>query len=489
MKCDFPILRRALAFCLLTLSAEAAETPSKASLPAAAPAFVKVLILSGGGKEDTAAWRASSQLLEETLTRTGRFEVRVTESPAGLTATALAAYDLVVDNNPAAASESAVLEAFVESGKGLVVTRNALEPLPVVNSSDPTDPTARPDPIRAAGLTALTKVSWPDAACGPFQMMDLKPAAAEHPIFAGLTMPLRSGDRLPSGLALQAGAEVLAASKEGVPLLISTNHGKGRVLSTVLGSDPAARQEPAFLTTLGRGAEWAATGKVTLPPRMAIPEPDADALRVLIITGGHDHEGSFYSLTEGYRDLAWAQVSSSDMAFKEDLRPKYDVIVFYDFSRDLDDRGRRNLQDFVAAGKGLVVLHHAVLSYQKWPWWSEEVVGGRYRLSHEGTIPNSTVKAGEEHFITAEGPSPITDGLTPFHVFDETYKGLWISPKIKPLLHTDNPTSDPVVGWIGPCTTSRVIYLQLGHDHTPFRHPAYRALVHRSILWTAGRLP
>ena len=27
-----------------------------------------------------------------------------------------------------------------------------------------------------------------------------------------------------------------------------------------------------------------------------------------------------------------------------------------------------------------------------------------------------------------------------------------------------------------------------GHDHTPFRHPSYRALVHNSIIWTGGKL-
>ena len=59
---------------------------------------------------------------------------------------------------------------------------------------------------------------------------------------------------------------------------------------------------------------------------------------------------------------------------------------------------------------------------------------------------------------------------------------------IQPLLLTDNPTSDRTVAWIGPCTTSKVVFIQLGHDHTPFGHPSYRALVHNSILWTAGKL-
>jgi type 1 glutamine amidotransferase len=128
------------------------------------------------------------------------------------------------------------------------------------------------------------------------------------------------------------------------------------------------------------------------------------------------------------------------------------------------------------------------LNFQKWPWWYEEVVGGLYRLERQGSVPNSTVKYGEEHLITPAGEHPITAGISPFHVADETYKGLFISPNIKPLLLTDNPTSDRIVAWIGPCTTSKVVFIQLGHDHSPFRHPSYRAIVHNSVLWTAGKL-
>jgi len=146
------------------------------------------------------------------------------------------------------------------------------------------------------------------------------------------------------------------------------------------------------------------------------------------------------------------------------------------------------LRDFVESGKGIVVLHHGILNFQKWPWWYEEVVGGLYRLESKNGIPGSTVKFGEQHQITAAGKHPITDGLTPFRITDETYKGLFISTNIQPLLLTDNPTSDHTVAWIGPCTTSKVVFIQLGHDHTPFRHPSYRALVHNSILWTGGKL-
>jgi type 1 glutamine amidotransferase len=214
----------------------------------------------------------------------------------------------------------------------------------------------------------------------------------------------------------------------------------------------------------------------------------AEPVRGLLITGGHDHETSFYTLFEGYKDLARIPVTSSSMAFQSDLRGKYDVLIMYDFSRDLKETGKKNLRDFVESGKGIVVLHHALLNYQEWPWWYEDVVGGSYRLRKEGNIPSSTYKGDQQIPVTAEGDHPITREIGPFQVVDETYKHMWISPRVRPLLTTDNPNSDRVLAWIGPCATSRVVAIQLGHGPTVFSHPGYRTLVHNAILWSAGRL-
>jgi type 1 glutamine amidotransferase len=233
----------------------------------------------------------------------------------------------------------------------------------------------------------------------------------------------------------------------------------------------------------------AATGSSLTPPaEPPAPQPRADAVRGLLITGGHDHETSFYTLFHGYEDMARVPVTSSATAFQSDLRGKYDVLIMYDFSRDLTETGKKNLRDFVESGKGIVVLHHALLNYQKWPWWYEDVVGGSYRLGKDGDLPASTYKGDQKIFVAREGKHPITRELEPFHVMDETYKRMWISPKVRPLLITDNPNADRFLAWIGPCSTSRVVAIQLGHGPTVFSHPSYRALVHNAILWSAGRI-
>ena len=81
---------------------------------------------------------------------------------------------------------------------------------------------------------------------------------------------------------------------------------------------------------------------------------------MLLITGGHDHETAFYSLFDGYQELGSIPVVTSSTAFQNDLRSKYDVVIMYDFSRDLDEKGKKNLRDFVESGKGVVVLHHVL---------------------------------------------------------------------------------------------------------------------------------
>ncbi|RPJ57450.1 MAG: ThuA domain-containing protein [Acidobacteria bacterium] len=211
-------------------------------------------------------------------------------------------------------------------------------------------------------------------------------------------------------------------------------------------------------------------------------------VRLLVVTGGHDYETSFYTLFEGYPDLVWDHATSNKEAFKQNIVPKYDVLLLYDMSQDLDDKGRQNLQVFAESGKGVIVLHHALVSYQTWGWWSKELVGARYRLEKEGDTPASTYKHDEELRVSATLEHPITAGLKPFQITDETYKGMWISPAVKVLLKTDNPTSDGPVAWITPYEKSRVVSVQLGHDGKAHRHPVFRELIRRAIFWSAGRL-
>jgi type 1 glutamine amidotransferase len=439
---------------------------------AAAGSPLRVLILSGEG---SAGGGATTPALQGLLAGTGRFDVRVCESPVGLSAGTLERFDLLVDNGAGLTSggdtEKAVA-GFVASGKGLVVARGAL-----------------------GGSAAPT--FWPAfAASGPqphVRFLDVAIERPEHPIVAGMRGGFRTADSVPHVMSARADSEtILAAGSAGgggrdEPVLVASRSGTGRVVIVALGYDLAAIHEPQFRATFARASEWAATGAVTLPADPGPSRPAPGAVRALIITGGHDHEAAFYSLFDGYNDLDWLPVDTSASAFKKDLRGKYDVLIMYDFTRDLDEAGKKNLREFVESRKGVVVLHHALLNYQTWGWWSEDVVGGRYRLQREGEAPSSSYNDGQQIFASPAAAHPVLDGIAPFHITDEAYKNLYMSPQIQPLLTTDNSTSDTNLAWIGPCRTSRVVAIQLGHGHSAFGHPSYRALVHNAVLWAAGK--
>lgn len=249
-----------------------------------APAKIKTLLITGGavGGHD---WKTVSPLLEKALTDSGRFDVRVTEDFRGASAETLRGYDLIVLNfydgrNKdfwwGETAQQAVL-AFVKSGKGLVMYHFS---------------TAAFD-----GWTEYEKMSG-----GNWRPNNGHHSAAhdfivdvidgEHPITKGLVKKLRQpNDELYANLRWQpAGTyHVLATAYDdhklygpndkqakpgdGVnqPMLWTLDYGQGRVFGDALGHDGPAVKTPTFVTTFVRGAEWAATGAVTvpIPPKLA----------------------------------------------------------------------------------------------------------------------------------------------------------------------------------------------------------------------------
>ena len=63
------------------------------------------------------------------------------------------------------------------------------------------------------------------------------------------------------------------------PMLMTISYGKGRVFHTTLGHALEASQCVGFITTLQRGAEWAATGKVTQKVPSDFPTADKTSSR------------------------------------------------------------------------------------------------------------------------------------------------------------------------------------------------------------------
>jgi type 1 glutamine amidotransferase len=156
--------------------------------------------------------------------------------------------------------------------------------------------------------------------------------------------------------------------------------------------------------------------------------------------------------------------------------------------QELPDVQKKNLRDYVESGKGLVVLHHAIADYQNWEWWWKEVVGGRYVLTAEPGFPASSYLHDVDLEVRVVAKHPVTKGLGPAKIIDETYKNMWHSPEIKVLVETDHPTSDKPLVWISPYAKSKVVYIELGHGREGHESAWFRQLVRNAILWSAGRV-
>lgn len=106
--------------------------------------------------------------------------------------------------------------------------------------------------------------------------------APTHPIMAGIPAKwLHTSDELydrlrgpANNLTVLASAFASAEKKgsgEEEPLLMTISYEKGRVFHTALGHDLTSVKCVGFATTLRRGTEWAATGKVTVPVPAEFP--------------------------------------------------------------------------------------------------------------------------------------------------------------------------------------------------------------------------
>jgi type 1 glutamine amidotransferase len=215
-------------------------------------------------------------------------------------------------------------------------------------------------------------------------------------------------------------------------------------------------------------------------------------IKVLIITGGHGFEREpFFKVFRDNPEITFTNAAHGKInadAYDRDDLLTYNVVVLYDMPKAITDGQKEKFLALFDKGIGLVVLHHALVSYQHWPEY-ERIIGGRYP-EEDGKGGVVTPQVGYEHDVDfpvtiVAKDHPITAGLKDFTIHDEIYWGFRVQPDVTPLITTTHPKSGKPLAWTRTQGKSRVVYLQLGHDHSAFENPNYQQLVARSIRWTA----
>ncbi|MBN2327553.1 MAG: HEAT repeat domain-containing protein [Candidatus Omnitrophica bacterium] len=250
----------------------------------AAPSL-KALIVDGQNNHD---WQATTPVLKEILEECGLFSVDVATSPEqgkpmDSFKPEFSAYNVIVlnytgDDWPVDAQKAFV--DYVQNGGGVVVFHAANNAFPNWKEFNEIiglggwggrDEKSGPMVRYRGGKMTLDNSPGAGGTHGAQREYEVVIRDKEHPITKGLPeVWMHAKDELYANLRGPAkNLHILATSpskvtKENEPALFTIQYGKGRIFHDVLGHGPYAMSCAGFAFTLQRGAEWAATGQVTL---------------------------------------------------------------------------------------------------------------------------------------------------------------------------------------------------------------------------------
>jgi type 1 glutamine amidotransferase len=264
--------------------------------PAIADDKLKALIIDG---QNNHSWQATTPILKAALESSGRFTVDVaTSPPSGGNMEGFkpdfSKYGVVVLNYNGAdwsAATKTAFEDYVKNGGGMVSVHAADNAFPgwaeynkmIAVGGWGNRNRNSGSMIRWRDGKQVVEVGGPGGRGmhGSYFSWDVETRDPEHPITKGLPPKwLHARDELYSTLAGPAeNVTVLATAKsdttqQNEPILMVISYGKGRVFHTTMGHGVESMQDVGFVTTLDRGAEWAATGQVTIPVPTDFPTAD-----------------------------------------------------------------------------------------------------------------------------------------------------------------------------------------------------------------------
>jgi type 1 glutamine amidotransferase len=274
---------------------------SSASTAFANPHHIRVLIIDGQNNHN---WQETTPELKKILEDTGLFDVDIlTAPPHGSDMSsfkpAFKNYRVIVSNyngDPWPSNTQRDFEKYMRRGGGFVCYHAADNAFPAWHEYNlmiglggwgGRDETSGPLWYYSAGEIMSDDTPGRAGKHGmrkPFQVISRD---INNPIIKSLPQVwmhtadelysrLRGPGRNMTVLSTAFSDPANSGSGHDEPMLMTIRYGRGRIFHTTLGHDLVAMQCVGFITTLQRGTEWAATGKVI----QAVPKdfPTADEI-------------------------------------------------------------------------------------------------------------------------------------------------------------------------------------------------------------------
>lgn len=202
-------------------------------------------------------------------------------------------------------------------------------------------------------------------------------------------------------------------------------------------------------------------------------------MNIVVVTGNHGFpEPEFDAIFESMAGVDFVREDITKFVAQPD-RLRFETAVFYNYNQGSPDPATQEaLLGLAAAGRGIIVIHHALLAYPEWPEWRDLCgIDPVYDGTHNQTLP----------VHMADPNHPITAGLADFDIVDEAFRmGVPYADR-HVLLTVDHPSSMHDLAWTGTYQNSRVFCIQSGHDERAFGTTGYRTVLDRAVRWTASR--
>jgi type 1 glutamine amidotransferase len=214
-------------------------------------------------------------------------------------------------------------------------------------------------------------------------------------------------------------------------------------------------------------------------------------IRLGVVIGGHPYDvPAFRELCNGMTqcDVYLQDLDNWAAARAEHADVSYDAFLFYNMNYwgvlsvrdDMDKRITDAIAGIGTGSQGIVVLHHALLSFTDMTPYSQVCGIAERKIRGFGAADIRTHVQVPDHAITK--------GLGDWTMKDEYFVIDPPDAASQVLLTTDHPQSMKELGWTRQHGKARVFCYQSGHGPAAYADRTFREVLSRGIAWVSGRI-